>query len=153
MGAPGYYLITLDAEGEPDYDDDGLPVIDGDLVTLPIQARIGVKYGNRTFKHREKTGRGRNWNYPQWDAEFAELSFRLNRDTELPAFRTLHDAVSGDGDPFVFVFDTEESPPRTMFCRKEPHFEVVQVAGVAHGEEVDYTMTIEEEPTGPEITD
>ncbi len=81
------------------------------------------------------------------------MTFRLNRDTDLPAFRALHDAVNGDGDPFFFVFDITESPMRIIYGYKEANFEVTQVAGVAHGEEVDYTMTIEEEPTGPEITD
>lgn len=154
MGLPGYYLITIGEDGEPDYDESGEPVIDGDLVVLPVQGRIGAKYGNITYKKRNRTQRGRRYSYPDWDAEFYEIQFRLNTlNGDIDAFRDLHDAVGGDGDPFIFVFDTEESPMRTMFCRKEENFEVTQVAGVAHGEEVDYTMRIEEEPTGPQITD
>ncbi len=47
MGAPGYYLVSLDSDGEPNYDGSGLPVVSGSLVPLPMQARIGVKYDRR----------------------------------------------------------------------------------------------------------
>jgi len=153
MGLPGYYLIELDAEGEPDYDVDGQPVISGSLVTLPVQERIEGEYGQRTYKNRARTERGRRYGYRQWEAEFQVMTFRLDKDTELPAFRALHDAVGGDGDPFIYVFDVDESPMRTLFCKKEPDFKVKRVSNVAHGQLVDYVMEIEEEPTGPLITD
>ncbi len=40
---PGYYLVTLDAEGEPDYDINGEPVISGSLVELPRSPGISMK--------------------------------------------------------------------------------------------------------------
>lgn len=153
MGNPGYYLIELDADGEPAYDAFGEPVISGSLVELPRQCRIGMEYGYRAESIVLPTERFRTWVYPQADLEVRRMTFRLRVGAELDAFYALHVAVRGMRDPFIWVPDIDLSPPYTLFCRKEKDFMVTQLPQVAHGAIVDYQMTLTQEPTGPEITD
>lgn len=152
MGAPGYYLLTLDADGEPDYDIDGEPVISGDLVELPIQSRIGVEYGTERSDIVHETERGRRWVYPEFDRRVRRMTFRLTL-AQLAAFDTLDAAVHGQRDPFMWVTDVDVSPPERFMVRKDAHHIVRQHPNVQHGELVDLQLNISEEPTGPEITD
>jgi len=152
MGAPGYYLLTLDSNGEPDYDGSGNPVIDGDLVTLPIQSRIGVEYGKERADILHETERGRRWVYPQFDRQVRRMTFRLTL-AQMAAFETLDEAVGGQRDPFIWMVDTDESPSTRLFVRKQAHFILRQHPNVGHGELVDLQIDLSEEPTGPGITD
>ncbi|HTK86991.1 MAG TPA: hypothetical protein VL329_04630 [Nitrospiraceae bacterium] len=152
MGAPGYYLIDLDSEGEPDYDIDGEPVVSGTLVELPINSRLGVEYGTEYSDILLETERGRRWVYPQYNRYRRTMNFRLTL-AQLAAFQALDEAVGGQRDPFILVLDTDVSPYEQIFCRKESSMIVKQLENVAHGGMVDYQMVITEEPTGPEITD
>ncbi len=152
MGAPAYMLVTLDADGEPDYDVDGEPVASGIIVELPINSRIGVEYGTERSDIVMETERGRRWVYPQFDRYRRTMTFRLTLD-QLAEFETLDEAVGGQRDPFFFIIDNDESPREMIFCRKESSMIVQQLENVAHGAVVDYQMVITEEPTGPEITD
>jgi hypothetical protein len=152
MGAPGYYLITIGTDGEPDYDIDGEPVIDGPLVILPIQSRIGVEYGKERTDIVNETELGRRWVFPQFERRVRRMTFRLTL-AQLAEFEVLDEAVGGQRDPFIWVVDTDESPPDTIFVRKESSFIVQQVDNVAHGAIVDLQLNLSEEPTGPEITD
>ena len=154
MGNPGYYLIELDENGEPVYDEDGEPVIAGDLVELPVQCRLGVEYGYEAENLTLTTERGRRWVYPQYEREVRRMTFRLKNDgVQLLAFYNLHIAVNGQRDPFIWIPDVDESPLYRLFCRKEANLMVEQLTNVAHGAIVDYRMTLTEEPRGPAITD
>lgn len=153
MGLPGYYLLTLDADGEPVYNVSGEPVISGSLVTLPVQRRLGAEYGYEAESLIMTTERGRRWVYPEYEREVRRMVFRLQTGAQLDAFYNLHVAVRGHRDPFIFIPDTADSPYYTLFCRKEAHFMVRELENVAYGDIVDYTMTLTEEPTGPAITD
>ena len=152
MGAPGYYLLTLDSDGEPSYTVDGEPIVTGSLVELPINSRIGVEYGIERSDILMETERLRRWVYPQGERYRRTMNFRLTL-SQLAAFQTLDAAVGGQRDPFILVIDTDVSPYEQVFCRKESSMIVKQLENVAHGEVVDYQMVITEEPTGPEITD
>lgn len=152
MGAPGYYLLTLGADGEPEYYSDGTPVVSSSLVELPINSRIGVEYGTERADILMETERGRRWIYPQFTRYRRAMIFRLTL-AQLAAFETLDLAVGGQRDPFIFVIDTDVSPTEHIYCRKESSFIVRQLENVAHGAVVDYQMVITEEPVGPEITD
>lgn len=152
MGAPGYYLLDIGDDGEPDYDVDGDPVISGDLVVLPIQSRIGVEYGKERADILHETERGRRWVYPQFNRQVRRMTFRLTL-AQMAAFQTLDEAVGGQRDPFIWVVDTEESPATRLFVRKDAHFILRQHPQVAHGELVDLEIRLSEEPTGPGITD
>jgi hypothetical protein len=154
VGNPGYYLLALDSDGEPTYDVNGQPVITGNLVELPIQARIGMEYGYEAENLTMTTERGRRWVYPQYEREVRRMTFRLKDDgIQLNAFYDLHVAVRGSRDPFIWIPDVDASPLYRFFCRKEAHLMVEQLRNVAHGRIVDYQMTLTGEPTGPEITD
>ena len=152
MGAPGYMLVTLNEDGEPNYTAAGLPIGTGVIVELPVNSRIGVEYGKERFNETLETERGRRWIVEKFDRQVRRMVFRLTL-SDLVAFETLDEAVGGDRDPFFFILDTHESPTERIFCRKESSFIVRQLETVAHGAMVDYAMSISEEPTGPEITD
>lgn len=152
MGAPGYYLLTLDSDGEPLYTVDGEPIVTGDIVELPITSRIGVEYGLERSDILMETERGRRLVYPQFERYRRTMNYRLTL-TQLDGFETLDAAVGGQRDPFMFVLDTDVSPYEMFMVRKESSMIVKQLENVAHGAIVDYQMIITEEPTGPEITD
>lgn len=152
MGAPGYMLTSIGADGEPEYYSDGTPVATGSEIELPIQSRIGVEYGTERSDLLMETERGRRWVYPQFTRYRRTMIFRLTL-AQLAAFETLDDAVGGQRDPFFFIVDVDVSPQEQIFCRKESSMIVRQLENVAHGAMVDYQMIITEEPVGPEITD
>lgn len=152
MGAPGYMLVTLNADGEPNYNASGQPIGTGVIVELPINSRIGVEYGTERFNETLETERGRRWIVEKFDRQVRRMTFRLTL-ANLAAFEALDVAVGGDSDPFFFIVDTDESPTERIFCRKESSFIVRQIENFPHGGLVDYQMSISEEPTGPEITD
>lgn len=155
-GLPGYYLVETDSTGEPDLDSSGEPTISGTLVTLPVADRYGATIGFEENDLVQETEKGRRWVFKQFRRRVRKMIFRCT-ETELAAFRTLHDAVDGQDQPFIFVPDVSNLNPATfIFCRKDKDFlpKEFDSPGMEGGVLVtvfDYALEISEEPTGLEI--
>src|SRR5438046_764338 len=107
MGACGYYLVQIGADGEPIYDADGQPAKAGEFVPLPVQSRLGVEYGFERQDILFETELGRRYVYPQYTRQIRKMTFRLNDSTQLVGFYYLDQAVGGQRDPFIFVPDVD----------------------------------------------
>lgn len=153
-GKPGYYLVTLGANGEPTLDVSASPptydpIVSGGLVTFPVAGQHGGSYNLIREMLAYKTERGRSWNYERFELRDWKITFRVSP-AQLEIFRTLDIAVGGNRDPFLFVPDVT-TPTTRIFCRKEKDFSPVQLSTPVLGAYYDYTLEISEEPSGVSV--
>lgn len=138
MGLPGYYISNPMA-----------------LVVLPVAERYGAAIGEQREDLLMETERGKRYVYNQFKRTIRTMTFRVT-ESQLVAFRTLHEAVNGQATPFYWVVDTDDSASGVLYVRKEKDFRPTELdqPTAANGIQVpmyDYVLSLTGEPTDAQI--
>ncbi len=152
-GFPGYYLVQIDANGNPVLDGSGNPIPTGALQTFPSHPRADPYEDSLTRTDIViVTELGFEWVYAQYDKRVISWTFRASPDVR--AFlETLDAAVDGQRDPFLLVLDTSESPSTMVYVRKQPNLErknpfLVKPSLTGNEKWFDIELNMRQQPTG-----
>ncbi len=115
-------------------------------VDLPAIPRFGSDYQTEVNDDVcYETDGGVVWTFRRFKRAQWQLTFRVSQ-TELLAFRALHDLVQGITTAFWFQFSTY-----VIFCRKEPGFNPQMLTTPIAPPWYDYTLILKEEIPAAEI--